>query len=217
MTTVRASAEKRDRGCAKSWEEARTLALDAARAGTSAEEAGQLAARSLRDALQLNGQPIVSTEETLHRFGVGIRLTNAKAEHEQMVLAAAAGGVPMATVLNTARTGTSWGRRFEHARALGHAVLDPLRSGALGAATTPWAQATRRRRSGAFAAELLLPLSACDEASDGHLDGVYAEQRFEALLQRYDVGAKTAAFQLYNHRRLSRAIRDELIDRHARD
>jgi Zn-dependent peptidase ImmA (M78 family) len=101
---------------------------------------------------------------------------------------------------------------------LGHALLDPLRADAFGAASTRWAQETRRRRSGAFAAELLLPASALEEASHGHLDGVYADGTFVKLLERYNVGARTAAHQLYNNGWLSStSLRDELIDVYAKE
>jgi hypothetical protein len=104
---------------------------------------------------------------------------------------------------------------FEEARALGHALLDPLRGEVLGAAATRWTQSVRRRRSGAFAAELLLPESALVEASGGHLDGVCEDQTFTKLIERYGVGATTAAWQLYNHKLVSPQARDEIIERHA--
>src|ERR1019366_6886798 len=104
-------------------------------------------------------------------------------------------------------------RRFEEARALGHALLDTMRQGAFGAASTTWAQESRRRRSGAFAAELLLPSSALGALSDGALDGIAEGERFADILKRYGIGARTAAYQLHNHGWLSdTSIRDDLIE-----
>jgi len=80
---------------------------------------------------------------------------------------------------------------------------------------TSWTQSVRRRRSGAFAAELLLPETALIEASGGHLDGACGDQTFTRLIERYGVGATTAAWQLYNHQLVSPQGRDELIDRYA--
>jgi hypothetical protein len=206
-----------DSGTRQAWTEARVLAADASRAGDTPEEQGQLAARALRSELGLDGHPIESTPEVMRRCGVTLRPTAASAEYERMLVAAHISGAPVATVLRTMRTNTTWGQRFEEARALGHALLDTLRSGALGAASTRWAQETRRRRSGAFAAELLLPASALEAASGGRLDGAYMADAFERLMQTYGVGARTAAHQLHNHNWLSSpSLRDDLIDLHAK-
>jgi hypothetical protein len=201
----------------KAWMAGRTVALDAARAGATAEAAGQLAALGVRSALRLNGQPIASTDEVLGTFGVATRQGKTVTQHEHMLVAAVDGNAPVATLLLTEQTRTKWGRRFEEARALGHALLDPLRGRALGAASTKWAQDTRRRRSGAFAAELLLPASALEKASGGHLDAVATNQAFQPLLTEYGVGARTAAFQLYNRKLVSKPVRDELIARYGKD
>lgn len=215
-STVDASANSRDPIVRGAWIRARSIALDAARSGGPPEECGQLAARRLREHLHLNGAPIASTADLLPTLGVTLRSDPAPAMHERMLVASATGGTPVATVLRTPRTETPWGQRFEEARALGHALLDPLRGDAFGAASTQWAQETRRRRSGAFAAELLLPASSLDGASSGHLDGVCAANAFVELLERYNVGAQTAAHQLYNNGWLSSAsLRDELIALHA--
>ena len=73
----------------------------------------------------------------------------------------------------------------------------------------PWA----RRRSGAFAAELLLPSEALFEDA-GHLDSAAHQATFQRIMERYRVGARTAAFQLRNHGLLSSSqVRDDLIDR----
>ncbi len=90
--------------------------------------------------------------------------------------------------------------------------MDSYREEALGAASTTFAQPWARRRSGAFAAELLLPREALLE-DVGHLDSAAEPVTFERIMRRYQVGARTAAFQLWNHGLLSSSqVRDELID-----
>jgi hypothetical protein len=198
-----------------SWAEARVLALDAARAGETAERAGQLAALAVRRALALDGQPIDSTRDVLDKLGMTARTSDVEANHEHMLVVAARRRAPAVTILQTIQTRKRWGQRFEEARALGHALLDPLRGEVLGAAATRWTQSVRRRRSGAFAAEFLLPESVLVEASGGHLDGVYEDQTFTKLIERYGVVAMTAAWQLYNHKLVSPQVRGELIERYA--
>ncbi len=196
------------------WLSARLDAIDAARAGPRAEEAGLFAATALRHRLKANGEPI-DIEKLLDHLGVECRESQCTTLHEHMFIAAVPGHKAATTILRSPQTSKVWGRRFEQARALGHALLDPLRSDALGAASTNWSQDVRRRRSGAFAAELLLPRSALERASGGHLDSEATLQGFKDLLQRYGVGASTAAYQLYNKRLISKPIRDELIVKYA--
>lgn len=66
------------------------------------------------------------------------------------------------------------------------------------AASSRYAQESRRPRSGAFAAEFLLPESALGRLSEGRLDGAADNTRFSEILSEYGVGARTAAHQLYN-------------------
>jgi Zn-dependent peptidase ImmA (M78 family) len=88
-----------------------------------------------------------------------------------------------------------------------------MRADAIGAASGPFAEATRVRRSGAFAAELLLPETAIAEASAHRLDGAAEDQTFQGLLASYGIGARTAAYQLWNRGWLSSpVVRDELVD-----
>jgi hypothetical protein len=198
------------------WIAARGVALDAARAATTPEEAGQLAADAVREAWGLDGQPIADLDAQLVGLGIEISVPGVPATHERMLTGAREGGRAVALLLTTPRTQTRWGRRFELGRSLGHILLDPLREGALGAASSPFSQETRRRRSGAFAAELLLPDSALRDASGGALDGAAEPEAFKALLSRYGVGARTAANQLWNRRWLSsEGLRDDLIERYA--
>lgn len=213
-TAARAAAPSpglRDR-----WVEMRDRALDAARAGTTPEDEGRLAARALRTALALESRPVVDTRDLAATGGLAIADSRVRGEGVRMLIAATQRGTAAATILETPRTTKRWGRRFEEARALGHGMLDPLRGGVLGAASSRWAQETRRRRSGAFAAELLLPAAALEQASGGRLDGAADDDVFTALLDRYGVGARTAAHQLFNHGWLSGAgVRDDLVEAHA--
>jgi len=180
--------------------------------GTSFEQEGYDGARTVRNLLGLDGQPIPDVENLLSELDITVARESPAADADRMVVVGDAASQALTMVLANVRTATPWGRRFELARALGHLVLDPLRGEAIGAASGPHAVSSRRRRSGAFAAEFLLPTPALEEASHGVLDGIAEGGRFAELLERYGVGASTAAFQLWNQRFVSSAeIRDDLI------
>lgn len=215
LATIAAAAKGSEKARNR-WHEARAKALDCAMAGATPHEQGRLAAQGLRDAFGLDAGPITELPELAELFGTRVRVTPFEAANERMLVAVPKGGAPVVTVLRTGRTATRWGQRFEQARGLGHAVLDPLSEDALGAASSPYAQQRRRMRSGAFAAELLLPAGALEKASGGYLDGARSADVFSKVLESYGVGARTAAHQLFNHGWLSSpAVRDELIDEHA--
>jgi hypothetical protein len=215
VETGQRSAQENGAALAR-WREARSIALDAARAAKSPVEAGQLAAVELRASLNLDGEPIADVSGQLRGLGLEYVHTGVRSPHDRMLVALHEGGSPAAATLQTARTTKDWGRRFEAVRALGHVLLDPMRSSTIGAASGPFAQETRRKRSGSFAAEFLLPESALAVAGDGRLDGAAEAATFQRLLERYGVGARTAAYQLWNRGWLSTAdVRDELIDQFA--
>jgi len=196
------------------WRRSRALALDAARPAGSPEEAGQLAAVELRQALQLDGLPINDSADVLTQLGLSYGHSSVPSQRDRMIVGLRDNGASIARTLETPRTSAPWGQRFESCRALGHLLLDPIRSGVIGAASGPFAQETRRRRSGAFAAELLLPETALARASAHQLDGAADDDVFQQLLQQYGIGARTAAYQLWNRGWLSSPlVRDELIDR----
>ncbi|HXM56130.1 MAG TPA: ImmA/IrrE family metallo-endopeptidase [Candidatus Dormibacteraeota bacterium] len=210
------AARRHDAEALRRWRQMRTIAVDAATAGMTPMEAGQFAAVEVRRVLGLDGQPIPDIAATLDECGLHHSHQPVPGHQDRMMVALHEGGSPMAVTLETIRTSRSWGQRFEAARALGHVLLDPLRAGAIGAASGPFAQDTRRRRSGAFAAELLLPESALSKASGGQLDGAAEDHAFEDVLDSYGVGARTAAHQLWNRGWLSsEELRDDLIDRFA--
>lgn len=197
-----------------SWLAARETAHDAARAATTPEEAGQFAANEIRRRAGLDGDSITDVPAVLAQLGVNPNQAELDGGADRMIAAGDVTGSSAVTPFRTPRTDTTWGLRFEYARGLGHLLLDTPRYGAIGAASGPQAAAARRRRSGAFAAELLLPRDALIRASGADLDGITHGQAFESLLSRFGVGARTAGWQLWNHDLLSSAsVRDELIDR----
>jgi hypothetical protein len=216
LQEVGRSVRREDVEALRRWRQTRAIALDAAGAATTPMAAGQLAAIELRRALGLDGQPIADIEVALGECGLTHAHEDVPGHQDRMMVALHEGGSPVAVTLETVRTSRPWGQRFEAARALGHVLLDPVRAGVIGAASGPFAQYTRRRRSGAFAAEFLLPESALAKASGGTLDGAAEDQAFEDVLQAYGIGARAAAYQLWNRGWLSsRDLRDDLIDRYA--
>ena len=193
-------------------EELRTLAFDAIRPASNPETSGYLAAQALRDHLNLDGQPIVDVDGQLSDFGVSIVDSEVECSQERM-LAGSRRDTGAAVVINrTPRTLTPWGRRFESVRALGHLLMDPYRQGTLGAASTAFAHPWAHRRAGSFAAEFLLPSEPLKE-DRRTLDWYARPQEFVGILETYGVGARTAAFHLWNHGLLSSTrIRDELVE-----
>ena len=190
----------------------RAMAGDAAESGGHAESAGHQAARAVRYHLGLDGKPIDDVEEQLKELGAEVIDSGVECLRERMLVGSRQGRGAAVVINRTPRTETPWGRRFESARGLGHLLMDPYREEALGAASTTFAQPWARLRSGAFAAELLLPREALLEDA-GHLDSAAEPVTFERIMGRYRVGARTAAFQLWNHGLLSSSqVRDELID-----
>lgn len=197
------------------WEAARQIARDASRPAGSPEEAGYFAAPEIRAALHLDGQPINEVSALLDQLGLSYEHRAVFGGRDHMMVAARQDGAPVARTLMTSRTEKTWGQRFEACRALGHILLDPIRLGAVGAASGPFAAATRRRRSGAFAAELLLPEAAIAKVSGQAVDGAAEPSVFETLLEEYGIGARTAAYQLWNRGWLSSPeVRDELIEQY---
>jgi hypothetical protein len=195
------------------WMNARQLALDAGRPAQTNIEAGYMAAGEVRRWLGLDSQPIRDIDSILGTVGMTCDQSAVVGAHERMIVGMREGGSAAATILQTPRTETRWGTRFEKARAIGHLLLDPIRGQAIGAASGPYAQDTRTRRSGAFAAELLLPDAAINNATSGRLDVAAQPHIFENLMEQYGVGASTTAYHLWNRGWLSSpGLRDELID-----
>lgn len=192
-------------------EELRVAACDAAGVCTAPEETGQLAAKEVRKHLDLNGWPFEDIRQHMQDFGVEVR-AGVGCMSERMLVGSRRGVGAGAIINKTPRTRTPWGERFEMARALGHLLIDSYRADALGAASTTYAQPWARRCSGAFAAELLLPREHLSERFE-KLDSAANSDSFLSLLKEFGVGARTAAYQLWNHRLLSSTqVRDELVD-----
>ncbi|MDE0446327.1 MAG: ImmA/IrrE family metallo-endopeptidase [Spirochaetaceae bacterium] len=190
----------------------RATARDAAASGDRAESSGHHAASVVRHHLGLDGKPIEDVEERLRELGAEVIDSGVECLRERMLVGFRQGLGAVVVINRTPRTEAPWGRRFESARALGHLLMDSFREDTLGAASSTFAQPWTRRRSGAFAAELLLPEQALLEEA-GHLDSAAQWGIFARIMKRYGVGARTAAFQLWNHRLLSSyQVRDELID-----
>ena len=193
-------------------EELRSLARDAVRPAADPETSGYLAAQALRDYLSLDGQPIGLVEEQLGELGVRLIDSDVTCTQERMLAGSRRGCGAAAVINQTPRTSTRWGRRFEAVRALGHLLMDPYRQDTLGAASTAFAQPWARRRAGTFAAEFLLPSEAL-RGDARSLDSYAVPDRFEDVLERYGIGARTAAYHLWNRGFLSSTqVRDDLID-----
>lgn len=196
--------------------EARSRARDAMGAAVSPQSAGQLAAAEIRGFLGMSQQPIEDLEGVLRRFEITIVDSAVARREDRMLTGMRRGASAVAIMLSTPRTKTTWGRRFEMGRALGHLVADAFRGDAVGAASGRFSTEGKRRRAGAFSAELLLPAEAIMEATGGKLDAGAEPHVFEQLMSRYGVGARTAAHQLFNRGLLSTSsVRDELIELYA--
>jgi len=195
------------------FRERRLRALEAAPTA-SPEAQGQAAARLLRQDLGLDGQPLQQLEELLASFDIQVedRCTIVN-EHDHTVAGAHRDGSGKVVVLGSPQTERPWSRRMEVCRSAGHLLLDAAPAQlAIGAGSSTRAIGPRRRRSGAFAAELLLPHSAIWERSGGVLDAVVKPEIFQGLMNDYAVGATTAAWQCYNAGLLSSpAVVEELI------
>jgi hypothetical protein len=214
LQRVGRAARRKDVDALRRWKEARAVTMDAAGAATTPTDAGQFAAIELRRALGLDSQPIADLEAALGKCGLTHSHEHVPGRQDRMMVALHEDGSAVAVTLETVRTSQPWGQRFEAARALGHVLLDPARASAIGAASGPFAQDTRQRRSGAFAAEFLLPESALAAASGGTLDGAANDTAFQHLLDQFGIGARAAAYQLWNRGWLSSSdLRDDLIDR----
>jgi len=194
----------------------RRVARDAVSAAQVPEDSGHLAAREVRSRLNLDGQPVDNLDRLAERIGVQVRDSAVESAGERMLAGARADGGAVVVINKTPRTAVSWGRRFEVARGLGQLLIGSYRDNALGAASSAFSQTWLRRCSGAFAAEFLLPTSGLSDRGLDSLDRAAEPGRFQALMTEYGVGARTAAFQLWNHGLLSSAqMRDDLIDKYA--
>ena len=194
----------------------RAAAADSAKEAGSAVDAGYASANAVRRYLGLDGEPLLDVKGACESLGVRCRQFDGGAGAGHMLAGARQGLGAAAVILKSDRMEADWARRFEWARALGHILLDSFRGEAVGAASSPYCLGDRRRRSGAFAAELLLPHEALARATGGVLDEGARPDLFAEIMRRFGTGATTTANHLLNHRFLSSAaMRDDLIDRFA--
>ena len=186
-------------------------AVEVEAAGNVAEKAGQIAAQTVRDELKLNEEPVQNMDQRMHTLGVSILDFDVNAGRASMMVGSRRKMGSAVAIFRTPRTKTTWGRRFELARALGHLVMNPWRGGTVGAASADFSRPWSRRCSGAFAAEFLLPSSHLHNRFK-ELDSAGKHTAFSSLMKEYGVGATTAAYHLWNNGLLSSPDRrDDLI------
>jgi hypothetical protein len=179
----------------------------------SPEEHGYEAARRVRALHSLNKDPIEDVAELCRPFGIRTGDFQWHQTNDRMIVGAGADSSAWIAVLKSPRTESLNACRFEIARGLGHLLLDSDRCGTIGAASSPHAQEFRRRRSGAFAAELLLPAAMLAQETSLWSNSVPDLNAFRGILSRYGVGKTTAAYQLWNHDLLpSRDLLEELLE-----
>lgn len=182
----------------------------------SPEEQGRKAAELLRKDLHLDGEAIDDIEDLLRaQLEIEVEESSlAPGQGNRTVAGGHRNGSAKVLLFNAAYREKPWSRRMEIARSAGHLLLDSgLDASAIGAGSSGRAVGPRRRRSGAFAAELLLPTSEIIKRSSGVLDAIAEPGLFTELMETYGVGARTAAWQCYNAGLLSsRDVTEKLID-----
>lgn len=196
-------------------EDLRAVARDASSNGNSPEECGQLAAQAVRAHLRLHSKPLPHPGEIARDCGVSTH-DSKQVSIVSMIAVTRAGRSPHVAVFRNPQTVRHWGNKFEKMRALGHLLLDTEVGESVGAASSPFSRRYHHKRSGAFAAEFILPSQAMRVATGGELDRASHPAVFRRLLKTYSVGARTAAWQLWNRGYLSTPqLRDDLISEHA--
>lgn len=183
-------------------------------ANVSVEDQGYEAAQQLRQCLSLGDQPLNGFAE-LFRDQLGIEVVDSAetSKNDYCLAGGRVGGSGVVVTLRSPQTARDWSRRMEILRGVGLVLMDaPTTKGAIGAGSSSRATGPRRRRSGAFAAEMLLPRSALFRRTGGVLDVAADPEVFSGLLTEYHVGAKTAAWHLWNSGLLSsRDLVEDLI------
>jgi len=184
---------------------------------TEVETVGRDAARFVRREWGLDGRPASEAflKSRLDELGARVETPSSGGASNWTAVGARRDGGALVVLFKNRRTEKDWARRMELARAIGHLLLDAETSkGALGAASSATASGPRRRRSGAFAAELLLPTQGVVEILAGRDPG--EPGAFQEIMDRYSVGARATAYHLWNQRLfLSEEDRDRLIDEFA--
>ena len=177
------------------------------------EQEGYAAALDLRDRLGLNGKPVDALGAVLDRLGV-VDLGPFQGDPgNKMVCGRQHGGAAALAVIKSAGTRT-WMTRMETARGLGRLVLDrPATRWATGGASSRVSGGAANRRAGAFAAQFLLPETGIRQIAGTAPDAAAAPAIFERLMSDFGVGARTAAYHLWNLGFLSsRQVRNDLVE-----
>lgn len=183
--------------------------------GLRPEQAGYDAADWLRGRHGLNGEPLSDHGlESLCGSIAQVEETGPSPGNRALIGAKIDGGAAVLLTLAEAES-RPWVRRMELARAICHLLTDHFsEGGALGAASSRAAVGYRRRRSGAFAAQFLCPDSGIRKIASGRSPG--SSEVFREVLETYRVGARTAAYQMWNHGMLAfEQERDELVEEFA--
>lgn len=201
-------------GDTNAWRDLRARVHEAVRPAKTDVEAGYLAAAEVRRHFRNEGGPLIDLEAALFDpLNISVQAAEVSGRGNDMAVAATETNPPVIHLFQTPKNQSSWGRRFEQSRALGHLLCDPLRHNRIGAGSGDFAQGMRRRRSGAFAAELLLPAVGVRAL----LTNERVEEAFPSLLTRYGIGARAAAYQMWNRGLIAgEERRDDLIDAYAR-
>lgn len=194
----------------------RRLRAQEAAPASSPEDQGYAAARLMRQDLGIDLLPLSDPEDLIRRsFGIEVEDSLVETRSDHLVAGAHVDGFGKIVLLDSSQTRVSWARRMELFRGVGHLLLDAPTHRAIGAGSSSRAIGPRRRRSGTFAAEMLLPQEEIRRRSGGILDEAGRPEIFESLMADYGVGAQTVAWQCFNGGLLSsREVVDELIARH---
>src|SRR5436305_811287 len=195
------------------FRKSRLRACDAL-SGSRPEDQGYEAAVLIRRDLGLDGMPLGRDPESLWkgRFDIEVAELLEKSSYNHAVIGGHLDGFGKIVLFQSPQTQKPWSRRMELFRGACHLLLDGPENPAIGAGSSNRSVGPRRRRSGAFAAEMLLPKSAIRKRCGGVLDAAAKPEVFVGLMADYGVGAQTAAWQCWNAGLLSsREVVDELI------
>ena len=184
----------------------------------SPEKQGREAARLLRQITNLGEEQVPKRVDQWMRetYGVSLERKNGVSPQNWAVAGWASGGTGSVFVFSGPRTKQPWAYRAEAIRGLGHLLLDRGSSeGRIGAGSSNRTCGPRRRRSGAFLAEFLLPSSVLWDYTDGIMDRGFDDEVFRSLMNNYHVGAGLTAWQLWNNHLLSsQDLAEHLIEVH---
>ena len=215
--------ENLEKGASKSEaDEVRRIGAEVLRDVAEPEMQGHEAAVALRERFDLDGAPVSTKRlgEILVACGLDVedvrREVSPGSGDVSSILGALEGRGSAVSLIETPRMARLWARRFEFCRGLGTVMLDSFREGRLGRASCAWASVRNRRRSGAFAAEFLLPVDGLRKRNLWSLDSLAGRRAFGEILNEFKIGARAGAYQLWNLGLLSSAeLRNELIEEFA--